>query len=140
MFDVRDIYYNTMSFQNRLYGSTEHSFLIFVNSIVCIVSGCTFAAITDLHLTLARGSKKSHGYCNAHTSVNGIDLPANLYERSRKFFPTKSMKGNALPQTTCTKWAVARLDVGAESQRSTASPVGGRTAEGREKGNVKRNW
>lgn len=41
--------------------------------------GCGTALVHGLHTAFTHGSKKSHGHCDSHTPVNGIDLPIKLY-------------------------------------------------------------
>lgn len=63
--------------------------------------------VYGLYLTLTRGSKMLHGHCGVYSLVNVIELPVQLYEVSRKSFLTRSVKGNAAPQSTCSRWSLA---------------------------------
>lgn len=71
--------------------------------------GCVSLLVHDLQPTLTHSFKASHRHCDGHTN---IDMSAKLCESSREGFPTRSVKGNAFPQPTCTKssaWVVELL-------------------------------
>lgn len=56
--------------------------------------GCETVLVPHLHPNITHGSKKSHGNCDAHTVVNGVDLPDELCKGSRKNSATRPVKEN----------------------------------------------
>lgn len=64
-------------------------------------SGCGTVLFHNLDRTLTRTSTRWN--CDGHITVNGIALPAKLYECRRNGFSIRPLKKNASRQPTCAR-------------------------------------